>query len=253
MTNPEALTAIVLVAGVGSRLRPLTDSLPKCLAPVGSSTILGHTLEGLHRAGVGRVLLVTGYREAQVREACAGFGDWVRFAHSARYAETQNVVSLAVGLEALEPGAPFAKLDGDLLLAPSTVARLLREPGEGLVAVERNERLGEEEMKVRLDEQGRIASFGKGLEPATAAGESIGFELFRGDLAAAYGEAIVSAARAGRTQLYYEDVYNDLVGQRPLWPAYVSSEEWIEVDDAEDLRRAAERFERWSAQEARDR
>ena len=62
------LTAIILAAGLGSRLRPLTDETPKPLLDVGGRTILDRQLERIAAAGIARAVVVTGYRAAQVAE-----------------------------------------------------------------------------------------------------------------------------------------------------------------------------------------
>ena len=66
--------AVILVAGVGSRLRPLTDDRPKALMDLGGETILGRALRLLRSAGVHDIVLATGYREDQSRSALSGVG-----------------------------------------------------------------------------------------------------------------------------------------------------------------------------------
>ena len=68
----ETRTAVLLVAGIGSRLRPLTDDRPKALMDIGGETILGRALRILGQHGVERIVLATGYREDAVRAALAG-------------------------------------------------------------------------------------------------------------------------------------------------------------------------------------
>ena len=64
--------AVILVAGIGSRLRPITDTRPKALAPVGDETILGRAARLLLDFGISRLILATGYREDAVRAAVVG-------------------------------------------------------------------------------------------------------------------------------------------------------------------------------------
>lgn len=75
--SPARVDGVLLCAGVGQRLRPLTDTLPKALIPVAGRPLLEHHLRAWHAAGVRRVILVVGYREDQVRQFVterAGFG-----------------------------------------------------------------------------------------------------------------------------------------------------------------------------------
>jgi NDP-sugar pyrophosphorylase family protein len=74
--------SVLLCAGVGQRLRPLTDSIPKALVPVAGRPIVDYHLEAWHAAGVRRSILVTGYREEQVR---AHVGDGARFGLRVEY------------------------------------------------------------------------------------------------------------------------------------------------------------------------
>jgi choline kinase len=240
MSDREAqgACAIVLCAGVGSRLRPWTDDRPKCLVPVAGRTMLSRTLDALARtAGVARVVLVTGYLHDRVADAVRNAPLPVTLARTDDYAHTQNVVSLARGLRERRAGEPWMKLDGDLLLQPVILARLLHPAHGAHVAVDTGADLADEAMKVTLSGP-RIARFGKGLPRAISAGESIGAEAFRGESADMVADAIERAVRAGRTGLYYEDVYNDVTDRVPFEPVPVESDAWIEVDDGDDLARA---------------
>jgi NDP-sugar pyrophosphorylase family protein len=66
--NRPRTKALLLAAGVGSRMRPLTDSVPKCLIPIAGRPLLGYWFEALERAGVQDVLLNTHHLAEQVRE-----------------------------------------------------------------------------------------------------------------------------------------------------------------------------------------
>lgn len=92
-------------------------------------------------------------------------------------------------------------------------------------------------MKVLVD-RGRITAFGKGLSPKRCAGESIGVEAFSGAGAERVAAAIRTAVQRGRSDLYYEDVYNDVLAEVEFEPLAVDARAWIEVDDLEDLSRA---------------
>jgi choline kinase len=236
MRENTGYCAILLCAGVGSRLRPLTDDRPKCLVPLGSTTMLALALGALERSEVvSRVVIVTGYRAEMVRAEAARSKLPVSFAHSDRYESTQNVVSLDVGLSERRAGEPWMKLDGDLIVDPAIVHALAG--GAARVAVDTSAHVGAEEMKVLVD-RGRITAFGKGLSPKRCAGESIGVEAFSGAGAERVAAAIRTAVQRGRSDLYYEDVYNDVLAEVAFEPLAVDARAWIEVDDLEDLSRA---------------
>jgi choline kinase len=230
-------TAILLVAGVGSRLRPLTDEHPKCLVSLGDETILARQVRLLAAAGVTRLVLSTGFAAAAVRAALADATLPCVFVHNPDYATTQNIVSLHRALAAVTSG-DVLKLDGDVVFTAALLPRLLGRDEAAVVAVDDRQPVRDEAMKVRAV-GGAAERFGKGIAVAEAMGESIGVEWFsdgaRGALAAAVGAAV----RAGRTDLYYEDVYAEVIARGVRMACVgVGDLPWTEVDDLADLARA---------------
>jgi choline kinase len=235
---------VILVAGVGSRLRPLTDDRPKALVEVGQETMLGRAVRLLLDAGVGELILATGYREDAVRAAMAGCPVPVRYCRNDAFDRTQNSVSLWLCREAIG-GRPFFKLDGDLLFRAEALQRLSRAPEGVAAAVDFRPGLGAEEMKVRASE-GRVLDFGKHLDPATASGESIGLERVSGVAVSRLFHALDRSVQAGETSLYYEDIYARLPADGvDLWAVDVSDLGWCEVDTPEDLDTARARVASW--------
>lgn len=239
---------VILAAGVGSRLRPLTDDRPKCLASVGTETILHRMVRLLAAAKVDRLVISTGYLETVLRDALTNAPVPVTFVSNPDYASTQNVVSLARALEQLAHDEAFIKLDGDVLFRPAVLTRMLSDAGpdhhgsaEARIAVDSSGTLGTEEMKVHVRD-GRVVAFGKELPAGTADGESIGIEWFAPPAAGRVRAAMVAAVGRGRTDVYYEDVYNDVVGSVRMETRRVEPGDWLEVDDVEDLARARRQF-----------
>ncbi|MEZ4392602.1 MAG: phosphocholine cytidylyltransferase family protein [Polyangiales bacterium] len=227
---------VILAAGLGSRLRPLTDDRPKCLMSLGDETILGRAVRQLAALGVRQLVVATGYEAARVREALRDAPMAVSFAHCADYASTQNSVSLLRALEAAPPG-DFIKLDGDLVL-PSALLAMALEGERSTVLLDDRAPPREEAMKA-LCEGDRALRFGKGLDPARCRGESLGVERF----VAADRDGVLAALReaeaAGETGLYYEEVYDRAIaGGVALYARSIGDARWTEVDDHDDLGRA---------------
>jgi len=229
--------AIVLCAGGGTRLRPLTDDRPKALVDVGGETILHRAVRLLLAAGVREIVVATGYRAEAVRAALAECPAKVTFCHNVDFASTQNSISLLHCADAVR-GRPFFKLDGDVLFHPTLLARMEHDRAPLSVAVERRDDLGDEEMKVVFGGK-LIEAFGKKLDPRKCYGESIGIERLGGEAGTSLFDAIRAAYQKGRTDLYYEDVYSDLIAlglEATLID--VSDLPWIEIDTPDDLARA---------------
>ncbi len=226
--------AVILAAGGGTRLRPLTDERPKALLEVGAESILHRAARLLSSVGVRELVVATGYRHDAVRAALGGLPAKVSYCHNADFERTQNSVSLYRCAHAVA-GRAFFKLDGDVLFQRDVLTRLQEEGAELAVAVERRGDLGAEEMKV-ITEGASIRSFGKGLAPERCTAESIGIERVSADAGAKLFRALARALEANRTDLYYEDVYNDLIAEGvPTRAVDVTDLAWIEVDTPEDL------------------
>ena len=234
--------AVLLVAGVGSRLRPITDSRPKALAPVGDETILGRAVRLLLDFGVSRLVLATGYREDAVQAALGGLACEVVLCRNPRYDSTQNSVSLALCREAVG-GRSFFKLDGDVVFDPEVLERIAAGGGELSAGVDSNRMLDAEAMKVVVSGE-RIVRFGKGVPLAESHGESIGIERVGASASGKLFVALDERVRAGVTDLYYEDVYSQMIerGELQATAADVSGLRWTEVDTFEDLETARALF-----------
>jgi choline kinase len=234
--------AVILVAGVGSRLRPITDTRPKALAPIGDETILGRAVRLLLEFGVSRLILATGYREDAVRSALAGLAAPVVYCPNPRYDSTQNSVSLALCRDAVG-GRSFFKLDGDVVFDLEVLQRIAAPDAELATGVDSSRKLDAEAMKVVVE--GRmIRRFGKDVPLADSHGESIGIERIAGSASNKLFDALDERVRAGVTDLYYEDVYSQMIerGQLSAEVADVSGLRWTEVDTFEDLETARRLF-----------
>ncbi len=117
-TRSKDVQAVILAAGYGRRMAPLSDDCHKALLPVGGTTILGRIMDGLMTIDVRDVTIATGYRAADVeRFVRDGYPDVnLRLVHNARYRETNNIVSLVDGAERNVPSTGTSLLtECDLL------------------------------------------------------------------------------------------------------------------------------------------
>jgi len=236
VSDDSTRLAVILVAGIGARLGDV-EGRPKCLVPVGERSLLLRALDALLAVGVEEIVFATGYREEAIREAVEGLPLRAHFCPNPAYSSTQNAVSLHHCADAVA-GRSFFKLDGDVLFGVEVLERLRAGEGAIRAAVDRSVALADEEMKV-LMEGDRITAFGKHLDPARAAGESIGIERIDASIAGRLFEALAEAVRQGRTGIYYEHVYDALLGEGvDVRSVDVTGLPWTEIDTPEDLAQA---------------
>lgn len=235
---------MVLAAGPGRRLHPLTAALPKTLLPVADGrTILDLALSNLAAVGVDDVVVVTGFAagrvEERVRDLEQRHGVRLALVFNERAEDWNNAYSLWLARETLHEGALL--VNGDTVHPAAFEERLLADRGPGvLLAVDREKPLGDEEMKILLSETGGVRRISKDVDPAAAAGEYIGVALVEAAAAAALSEALEATWRRDPS-LYYEDGFQELVDRGgEVGVAPVGNVEWVEVDDHDDLARARE-------------
>ncbi len=230
--------ALVLAAGTGSRLRPLTADRPKALVEVAGATVLERLLDVCAAVGIAEAVVVVGHGASALERWLGEHPHPVAVAavHNEQYASINNAHSVLVARQALD-GADFIKLDGDLLLDSGIVGRLLASAWPSAAVIERRGELDAEAMKARVDETGRVTALGKWLEPAEGAGESIGVEKIAAADADRLFEAIERVVhRQGRHEAYYEDVYHVLLGEGwTLGACDTAGLWWAEIDTPQDL------------------
>lgn len=236
---PGEVVGVILAAGTGTRLRPLTEEVPKPLVEVAGRSLLARSIDALRSAGVGRFVIVAGHRAASV----ARFLDReypeldAELLYNHRYAESNNAVSVHLAARALA-GGRMLLIDGDLLFEPSIARDLLAGPSRGArLVVRRSESLGEEEVKVELDARGTICTIGKELEMSRSFGESIGMALFDRRTTARFfatlEERLAGAAGPGE---FYEASIQQMIDEGVEIGIVETGERYgIEIDTLDDL------------------
>jgi choline kinase len=232
--------AVLLVAGMSSRLRPLTDDTPKCLLSVAGKPILRRCVEALRAAGITELVAVTGYLEDKIKGV---LGDWfggpITYRRNDIYNQTQNGASLLCARDVVE-GFPFVMLDGDIVFDPEVLTKVVSSPHADCLALRPATDLGEEEVKVYVDpsDPTRVTRIHVSLPPAGSVGESIGIEKFSAATSAVLFRTIEARiAEHGAKTEYYEKAFDQLCqeGKLELRAIDVGALYCAEIDTPADL------------------
>ena len=234
------MIGVILAAGMAKRLRPLTDEKPKCLLEVGGKTLLQRTVDAMISAGIKEFVVVTGYRENMIREfLTARYSQYtINFIDNPDYEHNNNIFSLWLAMEKLH-GTEVLLMDSDILCDPEAVRRVARKTVPAL-AMQQHE-LGEEEMKIVVDADGRITEISKTCSPKDAIGESVGIEK----MTAEYTEAIYQELRKmildeGLIDIFYERAFERLIPQGHTFEVVDTTDLFsYELDTPEDLKKAS--------------
>jgi choline kinase len=234
--------ALVLAAGIGKRLAPLTEDRPKGLLELGGRSLLARLFDGLQAAGVAETAIVVGYRQAQIR---AHLGDShrgmpVRYLENAAYMKGP-LLSLWTGRAGFEQD-DVVLADGDVLFAPALLARVVHAP-------EPNVFLGEPHFVDTGEEQnlyvraGRVVALRRGVmgppdTPFESRAEWVGFVKVGRAAGRELAATLDAFVRDGRTEGDYEAALDTVLPRHPFVAASTDGLPWIEIDFPQDLQAA---------------
>ncbi|MBT3343969.1 MAG: phosphocholine cytidylyltransferase family protein [Gemmatimonadetes bacterium] len=229
------MDAVILAAGAGTRLRPLTASCPKCLVGIDDLTLLDHQILALVAAGVDVVHLVVGYRSQMVRDHCEDgdrYGVRIRYVDNADWERTNSIFSLYLAREGWSEEGTFL-CNCDILFDARLPYRLAQASGSGIaVDTERPRLVGE--MNVRVDAQGRVEAISKQLDPETTQAVSVQIILLRDGDGSQVVEEVVRFVEAAQIDTFPTAAYGPLVEARRLSVVDMADLPWAEIDSVEE-------------------
>ena len=244
--------AIILAAGLGTRLKPISDHLPKCLTEVNGKPILVNTLENLAAIGIRHCTIVTGYLREKITAACGSSRSDVviHYTENKVYRKTNDMYSLWLAREVLTRGAVI--IEGDIFFYAHTLKEALRGMGDrsfyfaGRYTGKSDEVVltTDRVKKIRSIEVLRGGTFLKRCETGKHAFMSSGILAVRPE----YGESLCSwlssEVEAENVQVLFDDVIGMHATELPLWVYEIGDDDWVEIDTREDLTRAETIFTR---------
>lgn len=239
--------AIILAAGMGLRLNPVTNNTPKCLIDVNGKSILKRELECLEQNGIEETVIVIGYKAEKIIDAIGGhFGKMeIWYIENRLFNKTNNIYSLWLAKEQLKDGCVL--IEGDVIFENEILTNLLKtdkdksfwvvdkfsEGMNGCMLTTRNN--GSEIRSIKIVRGGT-----KGIKPNCF--KSVGVLKLTPDFGVLFGRRLDDYIRKGIVDVYYDIVLADHVGKSPVYACPVNGLKWFEIDDANDLQKAREMF-----------
>jgi choline kinase len=245
--------AILLSAGQGSRMLPLTAEHPKCMIDFSGRTLIEWQIEMLARGGVKHIDVVTGFMTDMVDDIVAGIDDprvTVTTRFNPFYKVADNLGSCWIARDAME--GDFLILNGDTLISEEIVRTVQQDRGWPIaVTVDVKDAYDSDDMKVErqdAEEHGQLLRIGKTLTAEQSNAESIGFLAFRGEGPALFREAVRKAMRTPEgVQHWYLKVIDSLAPTGKVGTVSIQGEEWAEVDFLNDIEIATALTDRWAS------
>jgi choline kinase len=234
------MKAIVLSAGQGKRLLPLTAELPKCLLSIQGKTLLEWQIDELNKCGIHQITVVTGYRSEKVESVLDrryGPGQ-IKIFYNDAYAKTDNLVSCWAARG--EMSEDFILLNGDTLFEKGVVAQLLESPPLPVtVVVSHKDRYDADDMKVEMEGR-QLVKIGKDLVSDKIHGESIGMILFRDEGPGLFRCSLEKALdNPMSAHQWYLSVIDEMAHRMPVSTCLINGLRWCEIDYPSDLKHAS--------------
>jgi choline kinase len=232
------MKTVILAAGVSTRLRPLTNNTPKCMLNIANQSILELTINNLLANNMNDLIVVTGFLEDKIKSFIKNKYPnlKVNYIYNKIYNTTNNIYSLWLVKE-LVKNHSMLLLDSDIIFNKKIIKLLVTSGYANCLAVKSDIELGEEEIKIKINEAGYISEISKEVKINEAIGESIGIEFFTkdtvDDLFTILDRLITCE---NKVNLWYESAFQELIHNgTEIFPVQVGNFVCTEIDTLEDI------------------
>jgi choline kinase len=230
--------AILISAGQGTRLLPLTIHVPKCLVEISGRAILDHQIEALYQAGIEEIIVVGGYRNEQIREHLENHLTPIRtrLVINPFWSVASSIGSVWAARDHLDD--PFILINGDTVFDSTVIETARRRARTGVnLVVEPVQDPALDDMRVRVQES-RIVAVGKRLPIAETTHRSLGMVLCPDQPGGDYRRALQAVIEEPEGHnAYHHAVIDRLARAVGVTAIENAAGLWCEVDRPEDIER----------------
>jgi choline kinase len=227
---------IILAAGLGTRIRPLTNKIPKSLIKIRGKTIIEYQLEGLHANGIKDIVVVIGHLGHLIKEK---LGNVVKYVENKEYATSNSGYSLWLVRDEIKNG--FVSLNSDLLFHSDILKKLLEDESENALMIDKKLESDCDMMKVKME--GRlIKHMSKEMGLKEASGKAVGPAKFSKEGATYLIKMMEEVFKKEGKNVWAYRLYSDFSKKRDFYGVEIDGLEWCEIDDYEDLKKAEDKY-----------
>ncbi|KKW45838.1 hypothetical protein A3C21_02900 [Candidatus Kaiserbacteria bacterium RIFCSPHIGHO2_02_FULL_59_21] len=230
------MKAIIIAAGKGRRLSPLTDHVPKNLLDIGGTTILEMQIEALTACGINEIAIVVGHGAEQIDAALEKHKNLcnITLVYNPYFDVADNLVSVWSARHLMDN--EFISVNGDNIFTPAVVQRLLQHPGNTAMVIDTKASYDADDMKVIHDVNG-VREVSKTINPANATAESAGIIKFSKAGATLYRNVLeeIAQKRANKNAYYLEAIREVIARGHTVHYSECEEDDWCELDVPSDL------------------
>ncbi len=233
------MKALILAAGQGTRLTPITDTLPKALVCVNGKEIIVNQIECLHQNGIFDITVIVGYKADILQRKINTMFQGVNFIFSEHYSTTNNMYSALLGREAINDD-DFLMMNADVFFDQSIIQALCMSTEKNAIATDVGIYI-EESMKV-VKKNGKLIKIAKTISSKEAFGVSIDVYKFSCEAGVEFfAKCAEYIHQRHEVKLWSEVAINDIFSY-VSFAACPFEGRWIEIDNLDDLRMAEKMF-----------
>ncbi len=228
-------TAVILAAGLGSRLGDLKENRPKAFLKIGGETLIDRSIRLLLSRGITSIIIGTGYKNEEF-DALATIYPEVKTAKNEFYANTGSMFTLYSMYELINDS--FLLLEGDLLYEADGLDQLLNDNRDSVILASNATHSGDE-VYIQCSESGTLERMSKQKKQlSNVCGELVGISKLSYDVFARMYAWATRKYDQKEFQLHYEDALVGVSDEMGLFVKVLIDMAWCEIDDASHLDRA---------------
>lgn len=235
------MKGVILAAGLGTRLRPITNNQPKCMVSVNGVTIIDKQISNLHEFGVTDIVVVGGYKADILKEHLSIY-DGITFVDNIRYAETNNMYSLYMAYQHVNLDE-FILMNADVYYDSAIIGGLLdvENTDKSMIACDLSGYI-DESMKITLNPHGIIDSISKTIPIDRYYAVSIDVYKLNRIASSFLFDEIKNTVEVNRNENSWTEVALDSILKKISFYPYVIEGRWFEIDNHDDLSKAEKLF-----------
>ncbi|CAL3562311.1 TPA: phosphocholine cytidylyltransferase family protein [Streptococcus pneumoniae] len=233
------MKALILAAGLGTRLAPITNDVPKSLVPVNGKPILIKQIENLYQNDVTDITIISGYKASVLKDVISGKYPEIKIIDNVDYKITNNMYSAYLGKDAMG-SSEFLMMNADVFYDASVIKSLLLHEAPNAIVTDLGTYI-DESMKV-VEKNGRLVEISKQISPEEALGASIDVYKFSPDAGACFFEKCREFIEDKNELQLWSEVALNAILQAVEFVACPLDGRWLEIDNHEDLAAAEKLF-----------
>ena len=233
------MKALILAAGLGTRLAPITDDRPKSLVPVNGKPILLKQIENLHENGIFDITVVSGYKADILKKEVHELYDDVKIIESVDYATTNNMYSAYMAQDSMA-GYDFLMMNADVFFDSAVITALLKFESSNAIVTDIGSYY-EESMKV-VEKEGRLVEISKSITREDTLGASIDVYKFSKEGGKAFFDKCVEYIEEKKELKLWSEVAINSILSEVEFRACPLEGRWLEIDNHDDLAAAEKLF-----------